>query len=139
MLDFITRRKIQRSLKKSIRGYKRRLFKEVAVCLETCDRCPLKGKAVPEIPKEDPRSYESICGSCENYRKMRKLGHCLWNRELTVEFLLSKGANLTADEVLYLVEIGAKKKEIQEALGFQNVKQLNDYIEHLGKERKVAR
>lgn len=138
MLDTFTRRAIQKSVQLSTRGYKKKLFKEVNECLKQCDDCPLKELGLTYEKEGIPDPYEAACGSCDTYLKMRRLGDYLWNAEISIQYMLKKGKDLTADEVFYLLEIGAKKKDIQKALGFKYPKQLRDYIAFYEGQQKIA-
>jgi hypothetical protein len=139
MLDTFTRRAIQKSVQVSTRKYKKQLFREVNECLKRCDHCPFKDLGLTYEKEGVLNPYEVACGSCDTYTKMRTLGDYLWNAEISVQFLLQKGQDLTADEVFYLLEIGAKKKDIQKALGFKYPKQLRDYIAFYEGQQKIAK
>ena len=128
MLDAKTREKIERSFKAKTRLKKKRLFLEIGRCFKICDTCPMNGQAISDAAPEEPNSYESVCGNCPIYKCLRNVGTELWEKNTNIEFLLSKGEELTPDEVLYLLEQGATKKSIQRALGFTNPKQLNGFL-----------
>ncbi|KRG16829.1 hypothetical protein ACA29_02810, partial [Lederbergia galactosidilytica] len=132
MLNIERRRKIENGFKGTTRLQKKKMFQEVSKCFRICDACPFNGQAISDAEPHEQNSYESVCGPCSNYKRLRELGDYLWEKETNIEFLLAKGKNLTADEVLYLLEEGAKegatKKSIQKALGFTNPKQLNGFL-----------
>lgn len=128
MLDAKTRKKIESGFKEKTRLAKKRLFREISRCFKVCDACPMNGQAISDAAPEEPNSYQSVCGKCPIYKRMRSAGAELWEKDTNIEFLLSKGKKLTADEVLYLLKQGATKKSIQHALGFSNPKQLNGFL-----------
>ena len=128
MLDAKTREKIESSFKVKTRLKKKRLFQEIGRCFKICDACPKNGQAISDAAPEEPNSYESVCGNCPIYKRLRNVGTELWEKDTNIEYLLSKGEELTPSEVLYLLEQGATKKSIQRALGFTNPKQLNGFL-----------
>lgn len=130
MLDFLTRRTIQKEIQQESRQEKKQIFKEVNVRLTKCDQCPFKELASHYEKEGAANPYEIACGACNNYREIRKLGNHLWNTQFSVEYLLKKGDKLNTNEVFYLIEIGAKRKDIQKALGMKYPKQLREYLSY---------
>lgn len=137
---------IEHDLKLKNRKNKNEIFQAISDTLKVCDFCPFNKDAIGAewIAKEAEEPFEVVCANCTNYKKLRNLGEKVEDKNRNVETLLSKGKDLKKEEVYYLLEMGAQKKEVQHALGMDHPRDLNLYIRksydpNLFEEKKVER
>lgn len=125
------RKVIEGELKKQTRDSKLSMHRSIAEKLTKCDSCPLKeiGGFTDGKGQDEELLYDNICGGCDNYKQMRELGDYLWEKETNIDYLLSKGQEMTNNEVLYLLELDVVRKQLQHALGFTSPKQLKGYLQ----------
>lgn len=127
----VNSKKIEETIRSEAREIKNSRFKEISSRLVICDNCPLLDEVASVAKSDGDLTYDQICGDCDNYNEIRKIGDELWNQNTNFEVLLVKGKEMTVEEIIYLLENGATKKEIQLALGFTNPKQLNAYLKEI--------
>lgn len=123
------------SFKMLSREQKTDIMRGIGQCLDVCVTCPLKvGKKTSALMRK--HEVEELCGSCLNYKRLRRLGASLPQYDLTREqkelLIKCREEGFNIKTIVRLYRTGVEKSVLRKAVGINSMTAFNNQLRKNG-------
>lgn len=91
--------------------------KFIAEQLAACDKCPKKDDSLRVARSKEAReANEQLCAECPFFQSIRQVSETITDESERTHEILSKGEDMSTEELIFLLEAGIHKKKIAKAV-----------------------